>query len=270
MKTLRVRIELNPGGVGVRMDKLARVSGEMEKFFRFLIEDLKISGPNAVWISKRFYNSSVGYNAEFEKPIDEVSIAAFNNAAKFFIDFNPDVQKINGKFRPQTIRQFVSLGKEIDADETVKIGLFENGADDPTSWKPLTRRPALDVERIIEEPLKYFGSIQGPMGTWYKESNHFDIREVVFNALVKCYYDNAKYEDVHALYQDKSAVVHVSGDITANRLDGRPQKISISRLKVYDHLSDKEFHRLFRSAPNLTGDESTIEFIDRTREDGDA
>src|SRR3546814_12392742 len=58
-------LELNPGGQGVRLDKLAKITGELERFARQLASDSGISVKPEEWIARDFYNSSVGATIEY-------------------------------------------------------------------------------------------------------------------------------------------------------------------------------------------------------------
>jgi hypothetical protein len=77
------------------------------------------------------------------------------------------------------------------------------------------------------------------------------------------------YDQIYRLFEDKDAVVNVSGDVKADRATGRIKEMRVQWAKSYPKLSDAEFNRLFGLAPDLTGDQSTSDFIDKMR-DGDA
>ena len=64
MSRLRIRMELNRGGVGVPLHKLARVVDEAEKFFRMLGEDVHIDQHSGVWLGGNFDNKSLNFTAE--------------------------------------------------------------------------------------------------------------------------------------------------------------------------------------------------------------
>ncbi len=252
------------------MDKLAKIAGETEKFLRFLSSDIGARSTIGEWISKNFYNSSVGFTVELANPVDDVVLSKFNSSVDFFVSFREGRSTINGSYSPRTIKQFVALGKSLDADELMRIGLYKSADAEDAEWRDLSRRPALDIERYIETPLIYHGSIQGRLATWYKEANYFDLKESLFGRTVKCQYDDSKYKEIHSLYGDKNTVVHVVGIVEAERIDGTPKSIQVEHLKYYDSLTDKEFQKLFGIAPDLTGDESTESFIDRMRSDDSA
>lgn len=270
MTVLRLTIEINPGGTGARMDKLASITGEAERFLRLLVGDLGVTSRVGDWVSRDFYNSSVGYVSEFSRNVDDLVVPKFNDAIGFFVTFDGTKWRFDGNFSPRTIKQFVNFGKALDPDENLRIGLYRNGADKPTDWRVLNRKAALAVEKHIETPLEYIGSVQGRLGTWYKDSDHFDIHDLIFNEIVKCHYPKDKYATIYSLYEDNEAVVSVSGRVSADRIDGRPKSVVIDRIATSRPLTDDEFRRIFGLEPRLTGQEPTTDYIDRIRRDSDA
>jgi len=54
MSRLRVRIELNRGGVGVPLEKLASVVQQAQSFFRMLGDDVHIDQSQGEWLGFDF------------------------------------------------------------------------------------------------------------------------------------------------------------------------------------------------------------------------
>ena len=63
MSRLRIRMELNRGGVGVPLHKLASVVDEAQKFFRMLGEDVRIES----WVENHHPSTAIRV-AAFEGP----------------------------------------------------------------------------------------------------------------------------------------------------------------------------------------------------------
>lgn len=271
MSRLRLKLELNPGGDGIRLDKLASISGELEKFLRNLANDCGVKVEPGEWVARQFYNSSVGAVLEHVEHVEPVAVQKFNDGVRFFSSFAPDQTRFSDDFSEQTIRQFVDIGTKLDTDEIVKIGLFAEGdGDEPLEWKQIAKRTTIDVEEAALRPIVYQGSVQGRLGTWFKESDFIYIRDAVTDSHVKCSYKPSAYDMIYRYYADKSAIVHVTGQISADRLNGHPREIKVESIEHYGPLSDKEFKNVFGSAPDLIGDEPVEDFIDRIRGDGDS
>ena len=138
MSRLRIRIELNRGGVGVPLHKLASVVDEAQKFFYLLTEDVHIDQSQGEWLGFDFGNESLNFTAEFVGPVTSEQVAAFHAA------FDGTTS-----LRRATISQFARITDAIEQDELIGFGLYlSDEGNDPTEWRCLSRRDAL---RITEE-----------------------------------------------------------------------------------------------------------------------
>jgi hypothetical protein len=269
---LRIKIELNPGGVGVRLDKLAKISEEIEKFLRSLGQDCGAGIDLGEWLAKDFYDGSFGSVVEYVKNVEPVAAVKFNAGLRFFSRFKNGHLPPN--YSPATVRQFIEIGDVIEADEVIKLGIFDDvdahhDKEEP-AWESITKLVTRNVDEVFHEEYKYEGTLLGKLGTWYKDSNYFNLRDMTSGLLIKCFYRADMYEMIYALYDDKDAVVNLSGAITSERISGLVKEMRISWARSYTPLSDTEYNKLFGLAPDLTGDMTTVEYIDRTRSDDDA
>ena len=137
MSRLRVRIELNRGGVGVPLQKLASVVQQAQSFFRMLGDDVHIDQSQGDWLGFDFDHESLNFTAEFVGAVTQEQVAAFHSA---FDGTTP--------LRRATIAQFARIADAIEEDEVIGFGLYLNEGDDPGEWRCLSRRDAL---RIAEE-----------------------------------------------------------------------------------------------------------------------
>ena len=138
MSRLRIRIELNRGGVGVPLHKLASVVDEAQKFFYLLTEDVQIDQSKGEWLGFDFGNESLNFTAEFVGPVTADQVTAFHAA------FDGTTS-----LRRATISQFARITDAIEQDELIGFGLYlSDEGNEPTEWRCLSRRDAL---RITEE-----------------------------------------------------------------------------------------------------------------------
>jgi hypothetical protein len=137
MSRLRVRIELNRGGVGVPLEKLASVVQQAQSFFRMLGDDVHIDQSQGEWLGFDFDHESLNFTAEFVGPVTQEQVAAFHSA----FDGTTGLRRA-------TIAQFARIADAIEEDEVIGFGLYLNEGDDPGEWRCLSRRDAL---RITEE-----------------------------------------------------------------------------------------------------------------------
>jgi hypothetical protein len=269
MARMRIKYELNPGGVGVRLDKLAKISEEFEKFLRSLAQDCGVSVNIGDWLAKDFYNGSFGSTVEYVKNVEVAAAVEFNDGIRFFSQFKNG--SLPSNYSPATIKQFIEIGTAIDADEKIKVGVFQDvDADDGEPiWEQITKLVTTKVEAVFHDKYRYEGALQGKLGTWYKDSDYFYLRDLASGSLIKCFYPIDMYEIIYGLFGDKDAVVNVSGRIVANRNTGQIEEMRVTWAKSYAPLSKHEYDKLFGIAPDLTGDLTTDEYINRIR-DGEA
>jgi len=138
MARLRIRIELNRGGVGVPLHKLASVVDEAQKFFYLLAEDIHVDQSKGEWLGFDFGNESLNFTAEYVGPVTTEQVTAFHAA------FDGTTS-----LRRTTIGQFARITEAIEQDELIGFGLYlTDDGDQPSEWRCLSRRDAL---RITEE-----------------------------------------------------------------------------------------------------------------------
>jgi hypothetical protein len=138
MARLRVRMELNRGGVGVPLHKLASVVDEAQKFFRMLGDDVHIERDRGEWMGLDFDNKSLNFTAEFVGPVEPGQVR------EFYAAFDGVTQ-----LRRATIAQFARIADAIEEDELIGFGLYQSDQEtEPSEWRSLSKREAL---RITEE-----------------------------------------------------------------------------------------------------------------------
>lgn len=140
MARLRIRIELNRGGVGVPLHKLASVVEEAQKFFYLLAEDIHVDQTQGDWLGFDFGNESLNFTAEFVGPVTAEQVAAFHAA------FDGTTS-----LRRATIAQFARITESIEQDELIGFGLYmQDDGNEPTEWRCLSRRDALRITQEIQ------------------------------------------------------------------------------------------------------------------------
>jgi hypothetical protein len=138
MARLRIRVELNRGGVGIPLDKLSSVVQEAGKFFQMLAEDVRIEKGQSEWLAFDFDHESLNFTAEYVGPASPDQVQAF--AAAF---------AGTTSLRRATIGQFTRITEAIGEDELIGFGLYHSDHEtEPSEWRCLSRRDAL---RIAEE-----------------------------------------------------------------------------------------------------------------------
>ncbi len=150
MSRLRVRIELNRGGVGVPLHKLASVVHESQRFFAMLAQDVHIPQDRGEWLGFDFDNESLNFTAEFVGPVSP------EQAQAFYAAFDGVTS-----LRRATIAQFTQITEAIGEDELIGFGLYQADQEaEPTEWRCLSRRDALRIADEIQLLLGVAGEMQ--------------------------------------------------------------------------------------------------------------
>jgi hypothetical protein len=140
-------MELNRGGVGVPLHKLASVVDEAQKFFRMLGEDVHIDNGSGVWLGCDFDNKSLNFTAEYVGPVEPAQVR------EFYAAFDGVTL-----LRRATIAQFARIANSIDEDELIGFGLYENDQEsEPSEWRSLSKLEALRITEEIQVLLNRAG-----------------------------------------------------------------------------------------------------------------
>ena len=149
MARLRIRVELNRGGVGVPLYKLASVVQEAQQFFHLLAEDVHIEKDRGEWLAFDFDNGALNFTAEYVGPVSSAQVQAF--AAAF---------DGTTSLRRATIAQFTRIADAIDEDELIGFGLYQSDQEsEPSEWRCLSRRDALRIADEIQVLLGASGEL---------------------------------------------------------------------------------------------------------------
>ncbi len=271
MSLLRIKVELNKGGVGVSLHKLAQVSLEYEKFLKLFSHDLHIDLRDGDWVAKDFENHSVEYIVEYVGTVTPVLIEESNTALKYVMDESNDFEDLSSKISRATIIQYARIAKEIDSDEVVEFGLYNNGGREPSNKYKLSKQRSLEIEQKFkqDDAIKYSTSMQGKIHSLFKEVDkpHCYIRELSSGGLILCYYPEDIYDQIANALKKRDAIIHVAGWITASRETRKPLYMRIEKLQTAEEYREGDLEKFFGCAPDMTGDISTDEFIDLIHQD---
>ena len=151
MPRLRIRMELNRGGMGVPLHKMASVVDEAQKFFRMLADDVHIGKDSGEWLGFDFDNKSLNFTAEYVGPVEAKQVREFYAAFEGVT-----------LLRRATIAQFARIAGAIEEDELIGFGLYQNDHEtEPSEWRSLSKRDALRISEEIRLLLDRTGLDEG-------------------------------------------------------------------------------------------------------------
>jgi hypothetical protein len=210
MSKLKFRMRFNEGRKGIPLEKLEKIATETRRFLESVSSDLAL--PESIrWLGSDFQNRSLSYAVEGDSPVTPEQSQHFNSGVAMMIK-----GKVPSFFTNETAARFYGIAKPLDPGERVRFGLYPNGR---VRWSDLTPDKVIPI-RKQESTVCYIGAIQGRFHSWYTESSPpcFYIRESSSQLLIKCEYrDESMYDQLLKAIQDKRSVLHVHGEIRADR-----------------------------------------------------
>lgn len=268
MTQLRLRIELNKGGLGISMDKLAEITTETERFLRMIVEDVSRQATGK-WIAKDFDNDSVDFTAAYiSETITAEQIQECRQALAYTMNEQTDIVNFTTKIRRATLLQYSKIAKPIAPDEAVHFGLFDIDTEELTEHHVLSKERSLEIEQRLQltDRIQYDGSAQGIITALFKGNNpHFRLKELYTEDWFPCYFSYNLYDKVIHALENANTIVHVAGTVLASRTERRPASMQVKRIENAEPYLEGDLEKFIGCAPHATGDMTTEEFIDLIR-----
>jgi hypothetical protein len=268
MSKLHLRIKLNPGGIGARLDKLADVSSKADIFLRALAADVNLEMKKGELLALDFKNASIEFAIEYVGTAEERKVNHYNKTLKKITEYNPrEIEQLE-EIKPQTIKYYADIAESIEQDEKILFGIYENGSQEP-AWQPLSKQISKQINESLL-PIEYEGGIQAIIHSIFIEIErpYFKARELSSETLITCYYKNAHYDEIIRILETPHAIVHLTGTIKASKITRKIEDIKIKTIARAPHMAKEELLKFFGSAPDFTGELSTSDFINRMRSRG--
>jgi hypothetical protein len=225
MPKLRFRIRFNEGRKGVPLEKLERIAAETRKFLEQLGADIELPDVSH-WFGSDFGNASLSYDIESGADATDVQQSQFEGVIASLT-----AGHLNPNATESTAAQFYKIGDVLDSGDHIKFGLPQTGKS-RLKWFILEQGMSVP-DQLTRTDVEYFGSVQGILHSWYKESEpaYFYLRELSSEALIKCKYsDDSVYDALAKAVQNRRNSIHVHGKILANRKEKRIDSVDVDRL----------------------------------------
>ncbi len=269
MTTLRIRVELNKGRIGMPLGKLAAICAETVKFLNMLSDDLQLTDGEPVWLAENFENDSVDYDCRLANDVGEARTEIGRRALRLIMGetLTLDDPELAFKIRPETRRQYFHIAAPIDPDEKVRFGVYLDGGAKPDLWYDLARHEeALVSGGVIDRGA--YGEIQGIVHAFFKEGRrpHLRVRELATQQFVKCFFRMDMYNAAVELLNDRTAVVFVEGHIREDANTGETREIDVEDFRLAPDFSKDNFEKFLGTIPDYTGAITTEEFVEQLRE----
>ena len=274
MATLRIKILLNKGRRGVPLHKLSKINAETERFLSDLGQDLKVIESSREWIAVHFEESgSVAYDIEHATVSDERSIERFNGSLDGITELRLDEIPKTGleEVSSATIWQYTKIASALDTGEELDFGICRNGNGTP-DWRTLSPKRAEEIRHVLNDTIEIYGSIQGIIVALTKDDDRKDrffIRELSTGNRIKCSFAPDYYQKVVSLLGVRDQAVFVSGTMKLSRIARKVEEITLEKIESAPPYEKGDLERFFGSAPDITGDLSTSEYLEEIRSESE-
>lgn len=258
MSQFRIKIELNKGRHGIPLHKLADFSKEAEKFLEMFAADLNLEKDG--WIAENFENGSLTYDISYIGEFDTNRIANAERAFIQIISEETSHNQLEFGIRKETFWQFAQIANHIGPDDSVGIGLYQNGKPE---IKNLSKERSLEIKARAGEKTLEFGGIQGEITALLKGRKHIWIRDFASNNRVVCTFRSELYDQIWHLLESQDTIVDAEGWIT--RANGEIEEFLIEKINAAAEYQEGDLEKFFGLDPDFTGNLSTEEYLTKLR-----
>jgi hypothetical protein len=269
MAKVRVRVELNKGRRGISLGKLSKIAEETLQFLGMVYRDAELPGDPKGWIAVNFDNNSVDFDCECLEDVEMSEVHRTNKILRAIMvnDRSSSMKRI---VSDSTRRQYSRIANAIEPDEEVTFGLFVNGDVQPHETHHLTKSTAYEIELELPTAASYYGEIQGTIHSLFKEEKprRIRVRELATENLVDCRFDEESYRNLIDVLKEPRGVVFIEGEINENLASEAIDSVHGKAFRLAPVFDEEKFHSLIGCSPNLTGELSTEEFVERFRDNG--
>lgn len=268
MSTLRLRVELNKGRIGMPLAKLARVCIEATRFLDQLCEDIGLPSPKGGWLAEEFENASVDFDLRHPEVMSENLASLGRRALLMVLSNTHDDPALGLRIRSETRHQFRQIGSALDTDEVASFGVYMDGETRPKKWFDLHHSDAPSIiAGLIDRNV--YGEIQGTVNAFFKEHAppYLRIRELSTGELVKCYFPAEKYQTAVELLEDRDAVIFIEGWLKEDATSGQVREIRVEDFRSAPEFDIGLYRNMLGALPDYTGTQNSEDFVRAIRDE---
>ena len=266
MATLKVKVIMAKGREGIPLDKLANITEETLRFLNHVCDDLKVDEKKGKWIGTKF-SSEYSLVFDCEREIEDAdTVRMGNKLLEAICSRKENLSPV--KISKATRIQYSRIASRIDSDESVDFGIYHNGNSEEPVFYELNKKIASIIERETASQSVYYGEIQGIIHSFYKETRRkkLILTELVSGNRVDCYFPDEMYHNMVELLDDEEGIFFIEGEVTEDMKEGIIKSIEVTDYRPAPRFDEKEFYAMIGTMPNITGDETTEDYIARLRD----
>jgi hypothetical protein len=264
--SFRIRVAISKGRKEIDLAQFAAINEELNSFLRSLGENAGLKEQDNIWRATKFRDGSCYYTGISPVSASLDAVTRCGLLAEAILSGDTAGARAVGAHE-KTMFQFEKLAKKTRAGVPLEIGLFKSPSAKRAKWFPVTEEKATELMQGVEPYVSYEGSVHGVIHSFFKESDrpHFVLREVGRHDLVSCFYPTSLYSKISAALKKRDTLVYVKGTVRADRASRSIESVRVSDLVAAPDFSDADMDAVFGASPEITGNETSAEFIDRIR-----
>jgi hypothetical protein len=258
MPNIKIPIKLNRAGNLISTDRLQSTLYSVPEYLKSYGSDIGIGE------SERWY---VG-NAHQKNVKDAISFDLISSGDYSQVDVSTFIEGLSWPEREQsyaesihisdrTIAAFLKVAKNLGDEDKIKIRSAES-QQGKSKWTVIDKILVAKIAKRQFKYIEFYGDVQGRVKGFGSEGNknQLKIRELLFNSIVECEFDNGLYESVIKILQKRNAMVRAYGLCTATRHDARIVRMHIEKIEASPAYFDGDIQRFKGCCPELQVDVS--------------
>ena len=255
MAEIRTRIVINEGREGIPLHKLADVAKEAERFFECLGADCHLPDSQDKWLALNFANGSLKFDVAYYGSSTAEQVVMCKKNLRAIISETAKPRRAEDNISYKTLTHFANLSLYLDAGENISFGIYKNGEADPVEWSHVSQQKLTSLRDSLMNEVISHGAIHGSIHAIVRDHKrpYVEIRDSETKLLVKCYYKPAHYESIVAALKPHDATIHIAGEMTISRHDGKIECMSIEQFKKTSPRDPDALKRFFGCVSNVTG-----------------
>jgi hypothetical protein len=267
MQSIRIRLELNKGRVGMPLHKLATVTSATRAFLDSLAEDLGLSTKEG-WLAEAFENNSVDFDCRLGRAVEDDVAGNYREGLRLVLANHHEDSLISARIRPETRCAYARIAGHLDPDERAGLGVYTSEDQSALTWYFVDATLAEEIKSHVETYHRTYGEVQGIVHAFFKEADkpYLKIRELSTKHLVNCYFTEEQYASAVEVMSDRTAVVFVEGWLKESVESGLVDEIEVKDFRLAPIFSVEMYDRYRGRFPEYTGPTNSEEFVRQCRE----
>ncbi|WP_148300518.1 hypothetical protein [Holophaga foetida] len=267
MSELKIRIELNKGGVGMPLEKLVVRADHLVRFLNAVVADLGLQKGQAAWLAEDFANGSVDFDCRLSGEISPQVVDDTRSLLDSFFGNKPPEPLLALKVTPGTKGQFRRLTSNLDPNELIRVSLYQPSNGELGPWLLVSDSSSSLLDEEPRLGRTYYGEVQGTVAALFKEGKlHLWVRDLSTDRRVRCSFAPDLYPEAVRALNDPGAVVFIDGQVTEDPDTGDTVEIQAEHIRPAPQFSLDLFNSMLGAIPDYTDPMTTLEHTEVFRD----